>query len=464
MERSQVEKIYNRAPIFIQNFACSFEGWRINRKRYGGDFRSILHKAKKRSALSEDQLIAYRDRRLNKFVIHAAETVPFYRKWFKKNNVSPQDVKCLGDLEALPIINKDTVRENYHDMVSELVPYREQIIMHTSGTTGSGLHFPTSQTALREQWAIWWRYRINHGIEMGDWCAYFGGRTIVKMSQTFPPFWRYNFPGRQILFSGYHMNPTNISDYVEELKLKKPKWIHGYPSLITLVAAYILDSGIDLGYSVSHITTGAENLLSQQKSMIKKAFEVSPVQNYGLAEAVGNASQCRLGYLHVDEDFSAMEFLPSGLKDNEYKIVGTNFSNLAMPLIRYDTDDRVVGYLEKRCRCGMSGRIIEEIDGRKEDYIILSDGSKVGRIDHAFKDLVNIKEAQIYQSFPGIITVRLATGVGFTKNDESRLFDELKSRLGDECSISLEYCQNLERSSTGKLRFVISDIKSGQID
>ena len=135
MERSQVEKIYNRAPIFIQNFACSFEGWRINRKRYGGDFRSILHKAKKRSALSEDQLIAYRDRRLNKFVIHAAETVPFYRKWFKKNNVSPQDVKCLGDLEAFPIINKETVRENYHDMVSELVPYREQIIMHTSGTT-----------------------------------------------------------------------------------------------------------------------------------------------------------------------------------------------------------------------------------------------------------------------------------------------------------------------------------------
>ena len=60
--------------------------------------------------------------------------------------------------------------------------------------------------------------------------------------------------------------------------------------------------------------------------------------------------------------------------------------------------------------------------------------------------------------------MRLATGVGFTKNDESRLFDELKSRLGDECSISLEYCQNLERSSTGKLRFVISDIKSGQID
>ena len=38
-----------------------------------------------------------------------------------------------------------------------------------------------------------------------------------------------------------------------------------------------------------------------------------------------------------------------------------------------------------------------KIDGRSEDYLLLNDGSKVGRLDQIFKDLVDIVEAQFIQ-------------------------------------------------------------------
>ena len=50
------------------------------------------------------------------------------------------------------------------------------------------------------------------------WCGYFGGRSVVAPSQSKPPFWRYNVPGRQIMFSGYHVSDEHLPAYVAELR------------------------------------------------------------------------------------------------------------------------------------------------------------------------------------------------------------------------------------------------------
>lgn len=111
--------------------------------------------------------------------------------------------------------------------LSEAVPARDRVTVHTSGTTGAGLRFASTRQALREQWAIWWRYRRWHGIEPGTWCAYFGGRSLVPLKASKPPFWRYNIPARQVMFSAYHMSPENLRAYVDELRRRRLPWIHG---------------------------------------------------------------------------------------------------------------------------------------------------------------------------------------------------------------------------------------------
>jgi len=458
-----IEKIYSKLPTSVQNIFCNLEGWRICRTRYNNDFYRRLCKAVERSSWSREQLFEYRDSQLRRFIMHAATTVPYYRHRFKELGIDPTSIKTIEDLKHLPIITKHTVKDHFDEFISEVIPKSKMILTHTSGTTGSGFHFYTTMDSIHEQWTIWWRYRLWHGITMDTWCAYFGGRSVVPISQNRPPFWRYNISGKQVLFSGYHMSPQTLPYYLEELKRRKLIWLHGYPSLLTLLASYILDNNITIGYEVKYITIGAENLLPQQSALIKNAFGVLPKQHYGLAEGTANISECEYGNLHVDEDFSAVEFVRQQ-NGPGYRIVGTNFTNLAMPLIRYDTQDiATILPQEEPCPCGKAGRLVANIDGRQEDFVILKNGIRIGRMDHVFKDLINIREAQIYQRKAGEIFVRVVKGFHYTEKDESKLTEELRKRVGNDTKIHIEHVKFLPRSSTGKLQFVISELEEGKI-
>lgn len=457
------EQIYLKLPIPLQNLACNIEGYRIKRSRYDSTFMSRLAKANKRTYSSREDLFGYRDAQIRKFIFHCYETVPYYKHLFDERRVKPEYIKGLDDLKILPILTKDEVKANYKDLLSTAVPENKHLISHTSGTTGGGLRFATTLESQQEQWVTWWRYRNWHGIALETWCAYFGGRSLVPLSQKATPFWRINYPGKQIMFSAYHMNNENMTHYVKYLNQKQPKWLHGYPSLLSLLAGYVLETGKKLNYQVKWITIGAENLLEQQKDLIKEAFGVYPIQHYGMAEGAANISQCEKGNLHVDEDYAAIEFEPN-TEGSGFKVIGTNFTNYAFPLLRYDTQDLVNIEDGTSCFCGRHGRIVKTIDGRKEDYVVLRDGTRIGRMDHIFKDLVNINEAQIYQQIPGKIEVRIVKGKEYNASDEKKLHLEIEKRLGKDTQIDFSYVEKLERSKTGKLRFVINEIKAHKID
>ena len=453
------ERIYLRLPIPLQNLGCSLQGFRVQQKRYGAGFRRELAEAERRSALSHPEVCELRDRRLRAFVRHCAATVPYYRNLFHELGVRPEDIRGLEDLKILPIVTKTTVQERGDEFVSEVAKSYTCDLIHTSGTTGGGLRLLATREGIHEQWAIWWRYRRWHGIQPGTWCAYFGGRSVVPAGQATAPFWRTNLAGHQLFFSAYHLTTANLQRYAEKLRSARLPWLHGYPSLLALVAAFIVDSGFDLGYQPKWVTIGAENLLPQQAEVMRRAFGVRPIQHYGMAEAVANISECRCGKLHVDEDFACMEFVG---EDSQRKVVGTNLSNYATPLLRYDAQDMLcVG--DRRCDCGLPGRIVESIDGRLEDYVVLRNGARIGRLDHIFKDMVHVREAQIVQQEPGRIRLRLVRGSEYGDGDEKQLRREFAQRLGSGAELELEYVEQLPRTRSGKLRFVISEMRDNQL-
>lgn len=456
------EAIYLRLPIALQQLSCSFVGWRTQRTRYAGAFTKILADAQARTYWSGEEIRAFRDCRLSELIAHCAATVPFYRERLHAADVAASDIKSIDDLRYLPILTKHEAQKHARELVS-VGPAGARRMVHTSGTTGGALRFPVTTQAVQEQWAIWWRYRGWHGIRKGAWSALFAGRSVVPSWQHRAPFWRVNYPGRQRIFSGYHMNTENLPKYVAELRKRRPPWLHGYPSLLALLGAHILDTGSDLGYDLRWVTTGAENLLPHQSDLIARAFGVTPIQHYGLAEGVANISQCELGTLHVDEDYAAVEFIPLG-RDDLYRIIGTNLTNPAMPLVRYDTQDLATIREHGSCSCGRPGRVVERIDGRLEDYVVLGDGTRLGRMDHIFKDMVNIHEAQIHQSQPGEMTIRIVRGPAYGEEDEHALIRETEKRVGKEMDVKIDYVTMLPRSSVGKLRFVVSEIPEAAIE
>jgi phenylacetate-CoA ligase len=284
----------------------------------------------------------------------------------------------------------------------------------------------------------------------------------VPIGRRRAPFWRYNVPGRQVLFSGSHLSAETWPAYAAELSKRRLGWLHGYPSLLALLASYLVEHRVALGYDVRWVTTSAENLLPAQAELIERAFGVRPRQHYGMAEGAANASECPKGRLHVDEDFAFVEFIP--LERGEgYRVVGTNVTNRAFPLIRYDVGDvaQVSGHM---CGCGRPGRIIDAIDGRREDYVVLPSGALVGRLDHIFKDQVRLREAQVYQPDSSRVVLRLVGAGDFTPRDERALIGAARTWLGDTLRIEIEHLDALPRTPAGKLRFVVSDVTAGCLE
>jgi phenylacetate-CoA ligase len=377
----------------------------------------------------------------------------FYRERFDASIIS--DLKNgdpLSAIRKLPILSKQEVR-TCRSKIADSSSQKVQKIF-TSGTTGSSLEFISTRSAVRYQWAVWWRYRMRYGIQFNELSGHFGGKSVVPVSSKKPPFFRYNYPASQLYFSAYHMNELFLAYYVDALNRYKPKWLHGFPSSLAILSEYIVTTGKYLIYPVEWITTGAESLLEQHIDIIKRAFGKAPIQHYGMAEAVANISQHPDGNLYVDEDFSFVEFVPSSV-EGFYRVIGTNFLNSAFPLLRYDTGDIVTG---ENLSCMTSIRKVNTIDGRREDFVVLRNGVKVGRLDHIFKRLHGIREAQICQREPGRITMKVVRGSSFTADDEVALLNETAKRLGQETDVQILYVDEIQRLPSGKFRFVVSEI------
>lgn len=455
MPGKMLTRFYQHAPIPLQNLGVSLKGYQLNRRRYRGDFDEILSNAKVRDEWNRDELQAYQRNRLRSF-LEIAEKAPFWRDRFEKHGVHPAGEHPFKELSKLPVLTKNEVKNAEKPLRPESINDSSIYECHTSGTTGSGLQFKQTREAIQEQWAIWWRYRSRLGLNRNTWCGYFGGRPIVPAEQSKPPYWRVNYPGRQIMFSIYHLSPYTIDDYVAEIHNRGLKWLHGYPSALAMIATGAENRSIDSPSPVKTITTGAETLFDHQRNAIEQAFSAGVYQHYGLAEAVANISECPRGNLHVDEDFAYTEFLPQ--KDSgEKRIVGTNWSNPAFPLLRYDTGDLAKGPSQS-CQCGLPGRTVGSLLGRAEDYVVLPDGTRIGRLDHIFKDAQAVSEAQIYQPNRECVVLRIVPREKFTERTKREILSKARDRLGADVAINIEYREEIPRTESGKIKFVISDV------
>ena len=453
--------LYERSPVALQNAAVSWMAALTVRRRFGADFRRRLAAAEDRATWDAHRFATFRDQRLRAHLAACAADMPAVAARFAAAGLAPDAIGGLEDLAALPILSKLEMRQDIAGFRARSLPSRAVSSRQTSGSTGAALHFGITEAALREQWAIWWRYWGWHGITWDTWCGYFVGHPVVPASQRRAPYWRLSGPRRQIIFSSYHLSGETLPAYVAELRRRRPPWLHGYPSTLALLAGLMRDAGLDLGYRPRWITTGAENLLESQRDLVAEILGTRPRQHYGLAEGVANFSECEHGRLHVDEDFAAVEF-PENPHGPGRRVVGTAFNNPAYGFVRYDTGDLVGAVEPGPCPCGRPGRLVTGIDGRLEDQVVLADGSRVGRLSYMFRELDCLREAQIRQYRPGELEVWLVKADHYRPQDDQRLERALRERLGDRVRITLVPTDRLPRSANGKLRLVVSHLEDGE--
>ena len=439
-------KFYTNSPIFFQNILISFKGWLIKRTRFNNNFHLYL---KEFETTNPSKI---KEKEFRTFLKNACKS-RFWKNRFEQYNIDLNALDILGEIQKLPILTKEEVLENIESI--RLSSLKEKVVkVSTSGTTGNPMNISLTRSMENKQWAVWWRYRKRFNITLETWSAWFGGKEIIAPNIKSPPFWRYNHPGKQIMFSVYHLNLETAPFYYRELKKKKIRWIHGFPSQISLLAGYIKELELGDLPHLSIITYGSENLFEHQKQIIEESFGVPIVTHYGLAEGVSNISQLPDGSFMPDQDFAYTELLPIEDKENQMRIVGTNYSNSAFPLIRYDTQD--IATVEHNDYNELQ---IVSIDGRADDYVIRPDGVKVAALGFIFRNEEQIKEAQIYQPNNKEVVFRVVPRRDYNKRkSEKTILQNAQSKLGTELSFSFEYLSEIPKTQARKMKFVISDI------
>jgi len=418
----------------------------------GAKFSSFYKSIMDSQYYNFDELKELVNKLLLEILLYASNNVPYYKE-YTNGKFDLQDIKSLDELNLLPILRKEDVRKNYQKLTSREIEKKKYTVDFTSGSTGTSINIVKFKDSIDKALAFYWRYNNWAGIRFSD-------RVVIITGSTFSnnKFYRYSF--NKLFLSAFHISKETLAKYAELICDFTPKALKGYPSAITIITRFMKKNNIKPP-NLKSITLTAECLTDEIR---KEIFEYwgCRIQNvYGQAENVVSIGECEEGNLHLSAEFGWMELVDENGKPVEVgkpgRIIGTGFTNYAMPLIRYDTRDVAVLSNEK-CSCGRSLPVVKSIEGRSEDIIITPDGRMVGRLDAAFKYSTGIELSQIIQEDVDSINVKIVRGENYSPRDIDRLEVELRKRLGNEIKINYIFVDNIERTSLGKLRFVVSKV------
>lgn len=456
----RLRRVVHASPPFVRDLAATGYGIRHRRRKYGLQFRHCLAELSESQWWSTEQHERAQAERLQRFVHHAATTVPYYRDLFRSLRLHPDDIRSTGDLRQLPLLEKETVRAEGFRLIPEEYDRKQIVWFHTSGTTGKALEVPISQECFEREYAFRWLHYSWAGIQFTDRIATLAGHPVAETRRLKPPFWVTNHAEKQLLLSSQHLTPAAIPHYAAKLRDWQPAMIHGYPSSLYVLALGLSEQQ-ESGIQPRAIFTASETLLDTQRTVIESVFGCKAFNWYGNTEMTANIVECDDGRLHVKPEHSFLEFLDSEghpARPGELaEIVATGFGNDAFPLIRYRTGDTAI-LSDRPCECGRSGPMALSITGRVEDIIVTPEGRHAGRLDHVFKDSPQVREAQLLQETPDTLIVRIVRREDYGPEDTLRVTQALRERLGDRMQFEFQFVDHIPRGANGKFRFVTSKV------
>ena len=448
-------ELYWRLPVFLQEAGLGIYAGRLERIYYGPGYEEWYERFKIWKAWSATQALAWQSEQLQSIVTLAATRVPYYSEKWKETDW--RSVRSPGDLPLLPLLDKQSLRQNEQAFLAAGLDASSLWMDRTSGTTGTALTIYWPLSGLPKWWAlneVMVRNAVGVGQEIPR--AMMGGRTIVRGNASQPPYWRFNRRWRQLYLSSYHVSRDTARDYAEAIHQYGSEWIIGYGSAIAALAESALEAGLPPLRLRAAIVSG-DTLLPQMRSSIEQFFQCKCFDQYGQSEGVGMAMECPEGRMHVVPAAGVLEILREDgspcLPGEIGEIVATGLLNDAMPLIRYRVGDCAAWAEDQNCRCGNSQPIIANLEGRVDDYVITSTGRKIGRLA-GFRRSPGIHSAQFVQDSLGHAFLLVRPGRDYTYRDALLVREDILSRVSD-LDIDIVEVPEIPKTPQGKVVSVV---------
>jgi coenzyme F390 synthetase len=336
--------------------------------------------------LNRSDLDALIDERIRYTVQYASEHSPFYRHWFKENNINPADVREHEDLLNLPVISGKTIREHQ----PPVTPSFEFLstdwnnvfsIQETSGTSGNPKGFFLT-------WDDWKRYAekyarsfVSQGFSDKDRivvCASYGmnvgANTMTIAAQRI---------GMGIIPIGKCTFESRI------LKNYKPTAIVGSVFKLLRLARRLSAEGVKPSdTTIDKLVAGGESFADESRAYLAEMWGVPVYNTYGSTEGTMCGECTQIAGLHVPEDLVHLDVydpkMQSFVKDGE---CGRGILSTLLPvggkcgmlLINYDTEDTTVVISRERCGCGRTHMRV--VNPEREAETLWAFGNPINRTD-----------------------------------------------------------------------------------
>lgn len=387
-------------------------------------------------------------------------------------------------LHELPIVTKADVMQSFDDVVTDrtlrladvrayldsLSPERPYAPMggrwYVSSTSGS-----TGLRGIFVQDHDEWLWVLASYARANDWAGLRAGLThrmkLAIVSSRTP--WH----GSAIVGATLHSRfvPTLRIDATEPLesinaKLNEfqPESLVGYASMMRLLAEEQLAGR--LAIAPKAVTCSSEVITDATRERIRNAFGALPVEVYAATEPAGIASHCDRGRMHLYEDLMITEVVdehdrpvPPGIFGA--RVLVTVLFSRTMPLIRYAMSDSV-RVSSDTCDCGRPYALIDGIQGRREDVLVLpaARGGLVAvqpNVLHRVMEQAPVTAWQIEQVETGL-RVRLVGRGGAASSEEIR--DQLMVALAEQgvaaLGVIVEDVEAIGKSPLGKAPLIVA--------
>lgn len=391
---------------------------------------------------------------------YAYEYTDFYHN--KYNNIDLD-----APWEDFPITTKQEIAHGGISIVSSQYFSKlsgpDIITDYTSGSTGEYMEIYTTKVEQRKSLLSLWLYRKK----------YYDIGSSSKLCYFFT-FHR----GRERAAFEYHRNELGISkeflteehleEIYEEIYRFEPRWMILQPSIAMILARYLFETGTEPIPSLKYIELSGEMYTEQQGNFIGRAFQALVASQYGCNEMGTIAYQCPFGNLHVMEHNVYVEILNNGHSAGEEEdgnIIVTAKNNLVMPLVKYNTGD--IGRFRKvQCQCGNRGAVIQLIGARKDDLVMMNDGTAISAsfFHRIFQEVQwgiegRIFQYRVEQEKIDVFVVSVATDEKREKI-ESLFCKSIKTSKLSYATFQFRYYRYLlPEKRTGKLKFFICNIE-----
>lgn len=401
----------------------------------------------------------YQRKNLQRLLIFSAEKVPFYRDFTGGRGVDPKKTGPFDGLKNFPIIKETDLRSDFSRFVSDRSGNDDFLYMALSKKYSDKFYLPVdTETFIRDK-ALVARHYENAGYSIGSPVLCFVNQIDGCEGEKF----RFDKVRNRYYFSSNELNERNLADYCKKIKDSNAGFIFGYPGSLETFVDYVLEWEIDLKFQ--GVITSGEVLTDIARTKIENAFNAKVYDLYHYSFPILGMGQCHYceGY-HLFSEYCVLELVDFNgdqirEKGKVGRLVATNISNRALPIIRFDTGDLGV-YDGSECDCGRGlPKIVRKIAGAQKEMLISADGGylppgAVGVIlsEAGFSDT----SYQLIQEKRKKFKLKLVRGPEYRSDNLERIKGDLRERLGRGSDITVEPVKMIDDDG-GKARSIVRE-------